>query len=418
MQDETITTEASEQSSSVKTQHVYYEVSGDLLAKHKTLCDVIEFEGRPPTLIYCNTPSDTDLVTVMLKKRGIPAKKLIGHVPSHKVQQVVKECAGGEITAVVSTDIAARDMNVADFDYIVNYSVHNDPEVYLHRISGANHDEHQVRKVATLVGPVDFGSFHYLKKVLDINFEAAEPPSGAELAEANFNKLIKDAAAEPEEGEDKDKEFVETMTARIMESEHTASVVSYLLRNSLRVAEKSADSDSDSPRGHRGERGDKRGYDGYDRDDRQSRGRGRGRRYEDRERPDENLPPPPKDVRFYIGHGTEAGLSAEQFTKLVTTHTDLTTDQIKRLSLRDFYGFVDFPEEVADSASEALEGIELESGTSLLLKRAITIAEPRQRVSTESTEEGEVEEAAESKEETPESDTEERVEEASEASSA
>jgi ATP-dependent RNA helicase DeaD len=51
-------------------EHMFCEVAGDLLAKPHALCDIIETQRPRSAIIFCNTKSDTQLVEVLLRRRG------------------------------------------------------------------------------------------------------------------------------------------------------------------------------------------------------------------------------------------------------------------------------------------------------------------------------------------------------------
>jgi len=195
-----------------KTQnilHQYCEVGGELLAKPNALCDILETQALPPTIVFCNNPSDADFVEVLLKKRGIGALKLIGYVPSAKLSKAMEKIAAKEISTLVVTDIAARGIKLSDFTLVANYSLPSDPEIYLQRVGMTQTPPESEapaavdgalsslpateRRALSIVSPLDIANFHYLKKFLGIEFSKVEPPGKEELLKAKAENLRRQA---------------------------------------------------------------------------------------------------------------------------------------------------------------------------------------------------------------------------------
>ncbi len=140
------------------------------------------------------------------------------------------------------------------------------------------------------------------------------------------------------------------------------------------------DRGGDRSRGRGGDRGE-RGGDRRDRGDRGSSFDGGSNDRNDGDSSDyRNQEPPKKDVRFYIGQGTNDGFSKELLAGLMTEHCSLTEADIKRLSIRSRYSFADFAEENAPAIIEKLAGASLKSGSPLFVKKATIISTPRERV--------------------------------------
>lgn len=318
MQDETNTTASNEQlegtaSAAGTAQHVYYEVSNDLLAKPTALCDVLEAEGAPSSVIFCGSPSDADLVDVMLKKRGISSRKLVGHVPPAKTSSTMKAARDGQLCAVVVTDVAAQNIEVEEIELVINYSIPSDPEVYIHRTgrSGLGGKRHTVM---SLVSPLDIGNFHYIKKFVDAPFTKAEIPTKEDMAGVKFKALCTQAERQALQNDPS----LAALAQQLVDSSQRDAVLCYLLHNTLNVLPnmkqnnereqtrgESFDEERQS-RDHGGERGDRGGRDrrdgrggrggrgGRDRGDRDFNrggdfGRGRGGRNGDRNGPGHEL---------------------------------------------------------------------------------------------------------------------------------
>jgi superfamily II DNA/RNA helicase len=198
MQNETNPNTSTEQSTGETQQaapvikHSYYEVGTDVLSKPNALCDILEVDGCPPTTIFCNTPSDADLVEVVLKKRGIAALKLIGHVPPMRTARALKQVKSGEIACLVVTDVSGQSLDVEELEMVVNYSLPSDPEVYIHRC-GHSRPGAKLARVVSLIAALDIANLHYLRKIVEFQIDKVELPSKEQLSTSKLANIRKQA---------------------------------------------------------------------------------------------------------------------------------------------------------------------------------------------------------------------------------
>ncbi len=408
-------------------QHVYFELPADLLAKPNALSDLIEGSGSPATVIFCNSPSEADLTDVMLRKRGIIARKLIGFVPPSKVTSAVEALKNKECTALVVTDVSAREMQIPALGLVVNYSIHSDPEVYLQRAAVAEEGETPV-KVVSLIIPLDLANFHSLKKFVAVEFTKAEPPSKEEALKAKIATLSTRAKEKAFTSDER----VKTLLALIEKDENREEILALLIHNTFdalpaalakaesasapRETRDSYDQDDGGEFNRRGDRDDRRG--GRNRRDRNDR---RGRRDDRRDEYTEGAPqgesygadserregrndednrgrrdrrprrdegqdgearepyvPPARDLRLYFGHGSKGGFTQEKAMELITSKGELTAEQVKRTIVRDLYTFVDVPEELADTVVAKLNESEVAGVGKVFVRKAVTITAPRE----------------------------------------
>ncbi len=392
------------QSSAVQVKHLFHEVGGELLSKCQALGDFIEGYGLPPTLIFCNQPSDTDLVETVLRKRGIQARKLVGHVSPQKIAQVVSQAASGEITAVITTDVAGRSVEVGEFKLVVNYSIPSDPELYYHRTEPSRAGS-RLREILNIVGPLDKANFFYLKKIVEAPFEAAAPPSQDALEKSKFVSFrTRILSALP-----KETQGVKELLALIMEDSARDELLLALVHIALTPPPVVQDSGSPSEprgrdeegagrrggrdrfeRGERGERGDRRERDSGRRGQGPQRG-GRGgsadessdegisasqeqegehrsRRHEPRNNPRTTMQ---RSTRMYVGKGTGDGVSRDSVIDLLHG-AGIASDSVIHVSIRPSYGFIDIEDKEAAKAQEALENYSVR-GDNLFTRRAVTI---------------------------------------------
>jgi ATP-independent RNA helicase DbpA len=86
------------------------------------------------TLAFCNTKQQCrDLVDV-LAAQGFEALALHGDLEQRDRDQVLIQFANRSCSVLVATDVAARGLDIAQLEAVINVDVTPDPEVHIHRI--------------------------------------------------------------------------------------------------------------------------------------------------------------------------------------------------------------------------------------------------------------------------------------------
>ena len=102
-----------------KTDHLLYLLDADVYQR---------------VMIFCNTKFMTDKLTRQLCREGYNAQCLHGDIPQAKRNVVMNDFKRGRFPILVSTDVAARGIDVDDVEAVINYDLPNENEYYLHRI--------------------------------------------------------------------------------------------------------------------------------------------------------------------------------------------------------------------------------------------------------------------------------------------
>ncbi len=134
--------EAGEQSVSVEKidQRLYLTTADD---KFTLLYNLIASCPNGRVLIFENMKSDAARLAARLEEHGITCLLLTGDVPQPKRTKRLEAFRSGQCRIMVATDVAGRGIHIDDIAYVVNYTLPEEPENYLHRIgrtgrAGAN----------------------------------------------------------------------------------------------------------------------------------------------------------------------------------------------------------------------------------------------------------------------------------------
>ena len=84
--------------------------------------------------IFCQTKILTSDVAEHLVKRGYNVGAIHGDMSQSQRNLVIKKFKNQELTILVATDVAARGIDVPNLTHVINYSIPEDHESYIHRI--------------------------------------------------------------------------------------------------------------------------------------------------------------------------------------------------------------------------------------------------------------------------------------------
>ncbi len=156
---------------------VYHTV--DAYPKPRNLVYMIEMAEPESAIVFCNTRSDTSLVTAVLNRRGYDAELMNADLAQKDRERVMAKAKRGEVRFLVATDIAARGIDISDLSHVINYSLPEDPAVYLHRVGRTG----RIGKKGTalsLVSGAEITTLTALQRRFGIEFETRVLPTPEE----------------------------------------------------------------------------------------------------------------------------------------------------------------------------------------------------------------------------------------------
>lgn len=86
------------------------------------------------TLAFCNTKQQCRDLVQVLQAQGFSALALFGELEQRERDQVLVQFANRSCSVLVATDVAARGLDIAQLEAVINVDVTPDPEIHIHRI--------------------------------------------------------------------------------------------------------------------------------------------------------------------------------------------------------------------------------------------------------------------------------------------
>ena len=115
-------------------EQAFYKVEKGVEHKNKGLVRVLRNFQPKQAIVFCNTKQTCNDVADYLKQCGYLALSLQGDMDQRERDLTLVRFANQSAHILVATDVAARGIDIAGLDAVVNYDLPRDPEVYVHRI--------------------------------------------------------------------------------------------------------------------------------------------------------------------------------------------------------------------------------------------------------------------------------------------
>ena len=155
--------------------HVLYETSADY-PKPRQLMSILEMETPDAGIIFTNTRDDAAMLGAFLSRQGIDAEFISSDLSQKARERVMGRIKRGEIRFLIATDIAARGIDVSDLTHVINYSLPEDPAIYLHRV-GRTARIGKTGTAISLMSGRELNCRGILERTWGIDFEIKELPS-------------------------------------------------------------------------------------------------------------------------------------------------------------------------------------------------------------------------------------------------
>ncbi len=101
--------------------------------KPELLFGFLKTQGENRGLIFCRTKADAQSVAKRLIAKNINAESLHGDMLQKDRDKVMRAFKNCKLQILVSTDLAARGIDVKELAYVVHYSIPESTEYYTHR---------------------------------------------------------------------------------------------------------------------------------------------------------------------------------------------------------------------------------------------------------------------------------------------
>lgn len=107
---------------------------GSQSEKFPTLVRLLKQDDMSKVLIFSETKRDVEKLTDNLRQEGFAANSIHGDKTQRERQRALNYFKDGTVKILVATDVAARGIDVKDISHVINYTVPQTHDDYVHRI--------------------------------------------------------------------------------------------------------------------------------------------------------------------------------------------------------------------------------------------------------------------------------------------
>ena len=168
-------------------EHHYYTVQAR--DKYATLKRVADNYPDCYAIVFCRTRMETRDVAEKLMADGYNADALHGDLSQAQRDYVMGRFRTRHLQMLVATDVAARGLDVNDLSHVINYSLPDDPEAYIHR-SGRTGRAGKSGISVSIVHMRETGKLRHIEKLLNKRFERKQVPAGEDVCEVQLMHLV------------------------------------------------------------------------------------------------------------------------------------------------------------------------------------------------------------------------------------
>lgn len=173
------------------TDQIYFEVRES--DKFDALTRIVDVENDFYGIVFCRTKIAVDQLVANLLERGYAAEGLHGDVSQAQREKILRKFKKKLTTILVATDVAARGIDVSNLTHVINYSLPQDPESYVHRIGRTGRAGNEGTAI-TFISASENRQFMSLQKQVKTSIRKETLPTGHDIVEMKKTKLKEDLA--------------------------------------------------------------------------------------------------------------------------------------------------------------------------------------------------------------------------------
>lgn len=179
------------------TDQIYFEVRE--ADKFDALTRIIDITPEFYGIVFSRTKVGADELVNRLLERGYAAEGLHGDVSQAQREKILKKFRNRQANILVATDVAARGIDINNLTHVINYSLPQDSESYVHRIGRTGRAGNQGTAI-TFISSSEMRQFGFLKRDIKADIQKKDLPTPQDIV-AMKRQRIKDELQEIVEGD-------------------------------------------------------------------------------------------------------------------------------------------------------------------------------------------------------------------------
>ena len=167
--------------------HFAYKVNAK--DKYEALKRIADLNPAIYAIVFCRTRQETKDISDKLIKDGYNADALHGDLSQAQREFIMRRFRMQNLQILVATDVAARGLDVDNLTHVINYSLPDEAEVYVHR-SGRTGRAGKKGTALSLVHTRELHKLKAIQRMIKRDIEFKKIPMGREICEKQLFHLI------------------------------------------------------------------------------------------------------------------------------------------------------------------------------------------------------------------------------------
>ncbi len=285
-----------------KTDQIYFEVNQS--DKFEALCRIMDMEEEFYGLIFSRTRVGVDELTNRLLSRGYDVEGIHGDISQVQRERSLQKFRKRRANILVATNVAARGIDITDLTHVINYSLPQNTEDYVHRI-GRTGRAGKKGTAITFISPSEHRKLKAISRETKSIIRREKIPTIADIRNARRERLFEELMNNS--GENTEREFVE-MAVQLLSGNDPLEVTAALLQHSFQNAF------------------DMNAY---------------GEIKEIKKKST-------KQTRLFLSKGKKDGLSPQKLLRMIKNETGIGASVISDICIKEYYSFLSAPGKEAD----------------------------------------------------------------------
>lgn len=329
----------SNDSATESADQIYYEVKE--ADKIEALTRIIDRDPDFYGVVFCRTKLQCDEIGHTLQAKGYDAEALHGDLSQREREIILRKMREKLIRILVATDVAARGLDIQDLTHVINYSLPQDPEIYIHRVGRTGRAGKEGTAI-TFITPSEARRFSYIKKASKAEIRKEEIPTPKEVIERKKEILIEELEEALEQsGEKEERDIASALLSGRKAEDVITSLIHHFYHASLDITQYK----DIAPR----------------------KKKETDRKKADRERPYDKVHTPSLDengiTRLFIARGKKDGITKRALVEIINEQTGVRDRDLRDIQVMDEFSFVNAPYDTAEHILSVFKNIRIDGRT-------------------------------------------------------
>lgn len=286
----------------------------------EALCRYLDFNQDIYAIVFTRTKVGAKELTDELNSKGFPSDALHGDMSQEQRDLTMKKFKEKKINLLVCTDVAARGIDVNDLTHVINFSLPQDNESYVHRIGRTGRGGNKGIALS-IIEPTELRRISQIERITKAKIEKIKLPKVKEIVDVLMEKSSSqfENSIEKFEGSEENFERFKERFADKTEEELLQGLYSFIFDQSLKRYKKAKPLDIDpkartersSGRNERGGRGANGAQVGYS--------------------------------RYHITLGRQSGLEPGELIRLVSRNLSISGGEVGKIRIMNDFSFFELP---------------------------------------------------------------------------